>query len=103
MTILNTSALMMFARKHRHATTPLNRWIDLTLASNWRGIVDVRSVFPSADGVAVKQGGRTIIATVFNIKSYRLITVIDFGGAVVTMFECLTHGEYDRNLWKGRL
>jgi mRNA-degrading endonuclease HigB of HigAB toxin-antitoxin module len=104
MRILNTLALTRFAKKHRNASATVNRWLELALHASWHSIVDVRAVLPSADGVTVTlAGGTAIVATVFNIKSFRLITVIDYDGEAITVIECLTHGEYDKGHWKNRL
>jgi mRNA interferase HigB len=106
MTVLNTLELRKFARKHRDAAAPLDRWLELVQSAQWHGIVDVRKVFPNADGVAVKiKGGGTLIATVFNIKGneYRLITVLDYAAATAIVRDVLTHAEYNKNTWKDRL
>jgi mRNA interferase HigB len=106
MTVLNTRALKQFAKKHRDATVPLERWMQLVQTADWSSIVDVRKVFPNADGVAVKlKGGSTLIVTVFNIKGneYRLITVLDFPGARAIVRDVLTHADYDKDAWKDRL
>ena len=106
MTVLNTRALKKFAKKHRDAAVSLDRWIELVQSVEWSSIVDVRKVFPNADGVPVNlKGGSTLTVTVFNIKGneYRLITVLDFPAARVIVREVLTHADYDKDAWKDRL
>jgi mRNA interferase HigB len=106
MTVLNTQVLSKFAEKHRDAAGALDRWLGLAESADWKGIVDVRKVFPSADGVSVKMKvGGTLVATVFNIRGneYRLITVVDYAGAFVIVRDVLTHAEYNKDSWKDRL
>jgi mRNA interferase HigB len=102
MTVLNAIAIERFCRKHRDASKPLQNWLHGTMNATWRNIVDVRGVYPSADGVTIRKDE---VATVFNIKGnhYRLITAIDFRMSVVRVIEVLTHAEYDSNRWKDRL
>jgi mRNA interferase HigB len=106
MTVLRTAALDRFCRKHRDATQPLENWLQIAMAASWHSIIDVRMTYPSADGVAIKKsGGIVIVATVFNIRGneYRLITVIDYGRAVIRIVDVLRHDEYDKDKWKERL
>src|SRR5580700_9590404 len=106
MTVLNTRVLNRFARKHRDAAASLERWLELAQSAEWSSIVDVRKVFPNADGVPVKtKGGGTLMVTVFNIKGneYRLVTVLDFAAAMVIVRDVLTHAEYSKDAWKDRL
>jgi mRNA interferase HigB len=102
MTILNAIALDKFSRKYKDAGQALHHWLDATSVANWQSIVDIRKVYPSADGVLVRKDR---VATVFNIKGnrYRLITAIDFQLSVVRIVEVLTHAEYSSNRWKDRL
>jgi mRNA interferase HigB len=102
MTVLNAIAIERFSRKHRDATKPLQNWLHTIASVNWQGIVDVRSVYPSADGVRIRKDE---IATVFNIKGnhYRLITAIDYRMSVIRVIAVLTHAEYNNNRWKDRL
>jgi mRNA interferase HigB len=105
MAVLNTRTLNQFVRKHRDAAASIERWMELVQSAEWSSIVDVRKVFPNADGVPVKiTGGRTLIVTVFNIKGndYRLITVLDFAAATVIVRDVLTHAEYSKETWKDR-
>ena len=73
MHIISREALLDAAQIHgSDLGAALDVWYRVALKSSWESIVDVRKVFPSADGVGVY--------TVFNIKgnSYRLITVIRY-------------------------
>ncbi len=75
----------------------------------------MRQTFPSADEVTTFSGKKAVI---FNIKrnDYRLVTAVhyerSFGDQYgnekiaeghVYLFYFLTHSEYDKDLWKGRL
>jgi mRNA interferase HigB len=70
----------------------LDVWYRVALKATWKSIVDVRKIFPSADGVGVY--------TVFNIKgnSYRLITVIRYPKTLFIR-DVLTHAEYGKGRW----
>lgn len=105
MTILNTRVLKRFIRKHRDAAGPLDRWVDLASCAEWLSIVDVRKVFPFADGIVLKATDGALVATVFNIKGnqYRLVAVVDYTAATIIVREMLTHAEYSKNTWKQRL
>lgn len=106
MVLMNTRVLVRAMGKYRDAAKALREWAEIAAAANWSTLNDVRRIFPSADGVSVKvKGVGVVVATVFNIKGnrYRLITVIDYSGATVTLTEFLTHGQYSKDEWKGRL
>ena len=106
MTLLNARVLAKAQKKHREAAAPIQQWMDVAAAANWRSIADVRLIYPGADGVPVKvKGIGIVVATVFNIKgnNYRLITVIDYAVATIAIREFLPHAEYSKDDWKGRL
>ena len=102
MIITNAGALARAIRRHRDAAPALRAWLRVVEEAQWRSIVDVRKVYPSADGVEVESGN---IVTVFNIRgnNYRLVTQISYRAAVVNVIELLTHVEYDREKWKRRI
>ena len=106
MTVLNSAALARAGRKNKPLRQALDRWLAVTEAADWGSVRDVRTTFPSADGVnVVCPKGRMVVATVFNImgNQYRLITVISYSVRTVVIREALSHGEYDRERWKARL
>jgi mRNA interferase HigB len=105
-TVLNVIAVDRFARKHRDASKPLADWLDTVRRASWESLVDLRKVYPSADGVNVKiAGGQVIVVTVFNVKgnAYRLLTVINYAACVCRVVDVLTHAEYSTDRWKDRL
>jgi mRNA interferase HigB len=105
-TVLNALALDRFAGKHHDARKALADWLDTVSRANWESLADVRTVYTSADGVAVRVGGgETVVATVFNIKGnhYRLVAVVHYATAVCRVVEVLTHAEYSTDRWKQRL
>lgn len=105
MKLLNLDALRKFRGRHRDAAAWLDNWAETVEQAEWSSLADVRRSFPSADGVPVKTAGVVIIVTVFNVKgnAYRLLTAVDYAGERVTVIDCLTHAEYDRDAWKDRL
>jgi mRNA interferase HigB len=106
MRVLNYIELERFGDKHRDATLPLKRWLQLSRQATWKSLRDVRATFPNADGVRVGvSGGDVVVATVFNIKGneYRLITIINYVAASIRVVDVLTHTEYSSERWKGRL
>jgi mRNA interferase HigB len=106
MTILNVAALAKVSRKNVPLQNALSEWLEVAERADWRNIQEIRRTFRSADGVPVKVAGAGImIATVFNVKGndYRLITTINFKLATVVIREVLSHAEYSKNDWKGRL
>ncbi len=106
MKVLGIPVLAKAAKRHRDARKPLADWLAVALAAEWASIDDIRASYPSADGVPVKVGGGvTIVATVFNIKgnTYRLISVVSYENQTVIVREFLTHAEYSKDAWKGRL
>jgi mRNA interferase HigB len=73
----------------------LMRWFRVARKARWNDIHETRADFPHADPVGK--------FTVFNIKNneYRLITVIHYNRFKVYIRAVLTHGEYDKDKWKG--
>ena len=91
-----------FKSRHRDARAWLDKWYVVVKAARWSALADVRQTFSSADAVEVSSG-RTV--TVFNAcgNKYRLITAIHYNTGKVFVLMFLTHAEYDKDLWKGRL
>ena len=101
MNVRNTQLLVDFWKKHSDAKKPLMRWLDITRKTSWSGFTQLRNTFASADMVSTADTKLVI----FNISGnkYRLITEIDFSGALVIVDCVLTHAEYDKDKWKDKL
>jgi mRNA interferase HigB len=106
MRVLNTAELTRAGKKNVPLRSALLDWLEMTEAATWESIQEVRQTFKTADGVPVKVAGLGIVvATVFNVKGneFRLIATIDFVSGVVVVKGVLTHAEYNKDAWKGRL
>ena len=101
MRLIGQEAISKAVGKHTDAKKWIEEWIAKVEDAAWRNLDDVRNDYPSADGVRLKS--KTIV-TVFNVKGneYRLITHISYDAQAVVALEFLTHGEYDKDKWKGR-
>ncbi|HEY8667686.1 MAG TPA: type II toxin-antitoxin system HigB family toxin [Tepidisphaeraceae bacterium] len=99
MTILNLADLHKALRKHPQTRAWLLNWMDVTAKADWHSIQDVRSNFPSADGVRIKSG---TIVTIFNVKGneFRLLTSVHYANQQVFFLDLLTHAEYDKQKWR---
>ena len=94
MHIISYRKIREFSVKHSDSRIALDNWYKVASQASWSSIVDVQTVFPSAEAV----GG----FTVFNIKGnrYRLIVSIDYSKQVIYVKYILTHSEYDKEKWK---
>ncbi|MFK7801483.1 MAG: type II toxin-antitoxin system HigB family toxin [Anaerolineae bacterium] len=94
MHIISRKALREFWEAHPKAKAPLTRWYRIVYEAEFRGFVELRQTFPSADMVSD--------LTVFNIggNNYRLITSIHFNRNKIYIRDVLTHAEYDKGDWK---
>ena len=94
MNVIGHRAIREFSMKHADARTPLDDWYRITRRSRWNNIVEVRSIFPTADAVGE--------LTVFNIagNKYRVVVKIDYDSHLILMKHVLTHAEYDKGAWK---
>lgn len=95
MHVISRKKLLDAARKHGDLTEPLDVWYRIAKSAEWKNLVDIRRVFPSADATGK--------FTVFNIKgnAYRLITEINYHSGRVFLRHVLTHAEYSKGAWKG--
>lgn len=95
MHVISRKKLLDAAGKHGNLTEPLDVWYRIAKSAEWKNLVDVRRVFPSADAAGK--------FTVFNIKgnAYRLITEINYHSGRVFLRHVLTHAEYSKGAWKG--
>jgi len=91
--IISRKALLDPAKIHgSELGAALDVWYRIARKASWASLVDVRKVFPSADGVGDY--------TVFNIKgnSYRLVTAIRYPKTLFIR-DVVTHAEYDKGRW----
>ena len=102
MHVISRKALRLAAQRHSDAEPGLDRWYRVTRKADWRSIADVRKAFPHADAATVASGNTV---TIFNIagNKYRLVTVMHYTRSKVYVAMVLTHAEYSKNAWKGRL
>ncbi|NES93174.1 type II toxin-antitoxin system HigB family toxin, partial [Okeania sp. SIO2B9] len=79
---------------HSNSSDTLDNWYKVASKANWSNLIEVKSVFPSAEAVGN--------FTVFNIKGnkYRLIVSIDYQRQLIYIKYILTHAEYDKEYWK---
>ncbi len=65
-------------------------WQVVVKTAQWRNLVEVRKVFPSADAVKVVSGRQV---TIFNIggNKYRLICGIHYNRGIIFMLRFMTH------------
>jgi mRNA interferase HigB len=95
--VISYRTLREFAEEHSGSLEPLKTWHKVASKAKWRDIVDVKAVYPHADGVGK--------CTVFNVggNDYRLVVQIDFKAQVIYVKKVMTHAEYSRKggkLWK---
>lgn len=83
-----------FVRRHADAKRSLSTWRKLVRDATWRHILDARQQDPSADAVGC--------FTFFDVRSYRLATIIDYREQVVEVYGVYTHDEYMRLDWEER-
>lgn len=94
MHVISKQKIVTFAHKHPDSKTALFEWYKLIKHLNFQNLVELKSIFPSADLV-----GRRIV---FNISGnkYRLIARVNFLYKKVFILYILTHAEYNKNQWK---
>ncbi|WP_017294545.1 type II toxin-antitoxin system HigB family toxin [Geminocystis herdmanii] len=94
MHVISYRKIREFAQKNRTIHTALDSWYKIASKAHWQNLIDVQSIFPSAEAVGN--------FTVFNIKGnqYRLIVSIDYQHQLIYIKYILTHTDYDKNKWK---
>ena len=70
----------------------ISHWVKETSASYWGKFSDIRDTYSDAD--KYKE------CVIFNIKSHRLITIVNYKNKTVEINNLYKHKEYDRNEWK---
>lgn len=101
MIILGTGKIEQFAKKHSDAKKPLYRWLRIAESGKWNNFSDLKKTFASADLFKKSKA----IYVIFNIagNKYRLVTAINFKGQIVIIKVIMTHGDYSKDKWKGKL
>ena len=94
MHVISRKKLLEAARTHGDIGESLDAWYRVAKKAEWKNLMDVRRVFPTADAVGK--------FTVFNIKgnAYRLITEINYQTRRIFLRHVLTHAEYSEGRWK---
>ncbi len=94
MHVISRKKLLEAAAKHGDLGEPLDVWYRIAKKAEWKNLVEVRQVFPTADPVDK--------FTVFNIKgnAYRLITEINYQTGRIFLRHVLTHAEYSKGGWQ---
>jgi mRNA interferase HigB len=91
--VISRKKLLEAAERHRDLAGPLDVWYRIAKKAEWRNLVDVKRVFPTADAA-----GRF---TIFNIKgnAYRLVAEINYRTQKDFLRHVLTHAEYSKGNW----
>ena len=94
MHVISRKKLLEAAEKHGDLSEPLDVWYRVAKKAEWKNLMDVRRVFPTADAVDK--------FTVFNIKGklYRLIAEINYRTGRIFLRHVLTHAEYSKGGWR---
>lgn len=94
MHIISYRRLREYGEKHADCFEVLDNWYKIAQKANWSNLIEVQSVFPTAEAVSN--------FTIFNIKGnkYRLIVSIDYDKQLIYIKYILTHAEYDKDKWK---
>ena len=90
------------AERYPKAEKWLAAWVITVRTAEWRGLLDVRKAYPSADMVRTR-GGKPVL--VFNVcgNTYRLIVGMHFDRQTAFTLRFLTHAEYSTDRWKDEL
>ena len=94
MHVISYRSLRKYGKKHANCCDALDNWYKIAKKATWSNLVEVQSVFSTAEAVGN--------FTVFNLKGnqYRLIVSIDYEKQLIYIKYILTHAEYDKEKWK---
>ena len=94
MHVISYRRLREYSEKHANCREALDSWYKIASKAAWSNLVEVQSVFPTAEAVGN--------FTIFNIKgnNYRLIVSMDYEKQLIYIKYILTHAEYDKDTWK---
>ncbi len=101
MIVVGKDKLIKFIGKHRDARSAILRWLKEVEHSRWGRFAELKKTFGSADMFS----GNNKNYVIFNIggNKYRLAAAVNFKGGIAVVEMVMTHAEYSKNLWKGRL
>ena len=96
------SFLVQAAKDDPKAAGYLETWRKTARAAVWRGLVDIRRTYPSADSARTRSGRQVLV---FNVcgNDYRLIVAAHFNRQIVYTLRFLTHAKYSKDHWKNEL
>ena len=99
MRVIKESRIREYWTTYPKARSPLEKWLVVVKAANWKRFEDVRKTLRHADQLRVKSGRKVVV---FNIggNDYRLITAIHYDRQKLFVLRFMTHAEYDDNKWK---
>jgi mRNA interferase HigB len=99
MRVIKESRIREYGISHSRARSPLEKWLVVVKAANWKCFDDVRKTFCGADLVRVKSGRKVVV---FNIgcNDYRLIAAIHYDRQKLFVLRFMIHAEHDENKWK---
>jgi mRNA interferase HigB len=115
MRIIKRAKLLEFCEQHPQVKGPLTAWYGTVRRAHWKSLTHLRQTYPRADEVRVASGKMVVV---FNIKGndYRLIAAVHYAKVFrdgqgeekafegkVFLFFLLSHAEYTKEKWKGRL
>jgi mRNA interferase HigB len=102
MRIIKPATVEGWASRHADAAGALEKWMTLVEDAEWQNLVEMRTVFPSADEVMVESGRRVVV---FNIggNKYRLVAAVHYNTQIVYAMRFMTHARYDKDKWKKAL
>lgn len=102
MELLHLAILDNAALRHPQAAQWLATWAQTARQATWSDILDVRLIYPSADGVPIGKGSDKIVVTIFNVggNDFRLLTRISYQLQLISIEAVLTHAEYTKGHWK---
>jgi len=92
--VIGKRDLKKLIRKHPQSETELLAWFKAARSAEWRGLMDVRKSFASADLV-----GQVLISNIRN-NDLRLITVASWRSQRIYLKALLTHKQYDKREWE---
>ena len=94
MVVVGTGMIHQFIHRYPDSRSSLTGWLQIMRANQFKHFNELKQTFGSADYVKPH--------TVFNISGnkYRLISLIVYAAATVSVESVLTHSEYDKGKWK---